>query len=248
MMDLYLQDWRAWTPHRDAPSEPRLDSSVKPSGAGVPAMLRRRLNLIGRAICDMLVTLDPESNSLLLHASRHGDGDRTLEMLYTLNEGDPLSPARFGLSVHNAIIGVHSIASGNRRSQQAIAASGGEWAALLMESRGYLADGEREIIVVFGDQPVPARFADYVPSTQSAAVALRLSAHPTPGVRRIVEHPGAGAPEPVQPLDVIDWLLQDEALLACPIARRQWQLEGESSLQASNACKTGARRAESGHN
>lgn len=124
MADLYLHDWRGWTPHRVADGELRLDTRDKPAGTAVPSMLRRRLNLLGRAVCDMLSDLDPDADSVVLHASRHGDGERTLEMLYGLNEGEPLSPARFGLSVHNAIAGVYSIASGNRRSQQAIAASG----------------------------------------------------------------------------------------------------------------------------
>ncbi|WP_172656313.1 beta-ketoacyl synthase chain length factor [Halomonas sp. PR-M31] len=97
-------------------------------------MLRRRLNSLGRALCDMLAELDPDAECVLLHASRHGDSERTLEMLYALNEGESLSPARFGMSVHNATIGVHSIASGNRRSLQAIAASGAEVSALFSDA------------------------------------------------------------------------------------------------------------------
>ncbi len=212
---------------RDVPTDTRLDSAAKPAGGSVPAMLRRRLNLVGRAVCDMLPALDPEANRVVLHASRHGDGDRTLELLYTLAENDPISPARFGLSVHNAIVGVYSIASDSRRSQQAIAASGAEWAALTIEARGYLADGEDEVLVVFADQPVPARFAAYAPETPPAAVALRLGARPAPGSHRLVVSNDAAVdtPRPPQPLDVIDWLLAtDDATLACPMTHRRWQL------------------------
>lgn len=225
MTDLYLQDWRGWTPHRSDTGEPKLDSREKPVGATIPSMLRRRLNLIGRAICDMLEALDPDADDIVLHASRHGDGDRTLEMLYALNEGDPLSPARFGLSVHNATVGVYSIASGNRRSQQAIAASGGEWTALMAEARGYLTDDAPRVLIVFGDQPVPARFAAYAPQTPSAAVALRLGTAPTPGARRLVESAFTGEAPAPQPLDVIDWLMGRHPSLACAMARRTWRLE-----------------------
>jgi len=227
MTDLYLQDWRGWTPHRDAGNEARLDTRDKPAGAAIPSLLRRRLNLIGRAVCDMLLDLDPAADHVVLHASRHGDGDRTLEMLYALNAGDPLSPARFGLSVHNAIVGVYSIASGNRRSQQAVAASGGEWAALVAEARGYLADGESRVLMVFGDQPVPERFAEYAPATPSAAVVLQLGSERKPGARRLEESPAdVDTPAP-QPLDVIDWLMAGDQALACPMARRRWRLVGE---------------------
>ncbi len=209
------------------PDETRLDSAAKPVGSSVPAMLRRRLNLVGRAVCDMLPALDPQANRVVLHASRHGDGDRTLELLYTLAEHDPISPARFGLSVHNAIVGVYSIASDSRRSQQAIAASGAEWAALTIEARGYLADGENEVLVVFADQPVPARFADYAPETESAAVALRLGSRPAPGARRlhVTADQTVTAVQPPQPLDVIDWLMSGHTALACPMTHRRWQLD-----------------------
>ncbi|WP_110655386.1 beta-ketoacyl synthase chain length factor [Salinicola halimionae] len=224
MADLYLHDWRGWTPHRVADGEPRLDTRDKPAGTAVPSMLRRRLNLVGRAVCDMLAAIDPDADSLVLHASRHGDGERTLEMLYGLDEGEPLSPARFGLSVHNATVGVYSIASGNRRSQQAIAASGGEWAALIAESRGYLADHHSSLVVIFSDQPVPPRFAAYAPESFSAAVALRLGREPVEGARRLTETPMAVDDPTLQPLDIIDWLMGLRQRVACPMSRRGWQL------------------------
>ncbi|WP_106418484.1 beta-ketoacyl synthase chain length factor [Salinicola tamaricis] len=225
MTELFVEEWRGWTPHRDAAGEARLDTSAKPAGTAIPSMLRRRLNLIGRAVCDMLIALDPAAKLDVLHASRHGDGERTLEMLYAIDAGEPLSPARFGLSVHNAIIGVYSIASGNRRSQQAVAASGAEWAALMAEAQGYLSDGTERLLVVFGDQPVPARFADFAPHTPAAAVALVLSTTPAPGTRRLAVSAAPEADgEALQPLDVIDWLMQRRGPLSCPLAGRTWTL------------------------
>ncbi|TDX32820.1 beta-ketoacyl synthase-like protein [Modicisalibacter xianhensis] len=220
-----LQDWRAWQPGRAEHADSRLSVEPRPSGASVPAMLRRRLNPSGRAVCDMLAALDPEAQRILLYASRHGDGERTLDMLYALTEQEPLSPARFGMSVHNATLGVHSIASGNRRSLQALAASGAEVAALFSEARGYLAEGERDVIVVFSDAPVPERFAAHVEEpTELAAVALHLS---TRDGRSIDTHTcalsQAGHVRAPQPADVIAWLL-GEAPLVCPSRRLAWTL------------------------
>jgi len=225
---MYLHDWRAWQPNRPTAVDPRLSTLERPGGQSLPAMLRRRLNGLGRAVCDMLAELDPEGTALLIHASRHGDGERTLELLYALAEGETLSPARFGMSVHNAILGVQSIASGNRRSLQALAASGDELAALFSEVRGYLADGAPRVIAVFSDAPVPARFAGFTPlSRGTAAVALAFTAAQGRRVRSVpvatsTTDPGSqGAP---QPIDVIDWLA-DGALLHSPQRGLAWQLD-----------------------
>jgi hypothetical protein len=224
-VSITLQDWRAWHPGRAPHADSRLSVDPQPRGASVPAMLRRRLNASGRVVCDMLSELDPEARRVLIYASRHGDGDRTLEMLYALAEQEPLSPARFGMSVHNATLGVHSIASGNRHSLQAIAAGGAEVAALFSETRGYFAEGERDVIVVFSDAPVPERFAAHVTEpTELAVVALLLSAS---GGREIHTRPcdasPAGQARSPQPSDLIAWLL-DEAPLVCPSRRLTWTL------------------------
>lgn len=224
-VSITLQDWRAWQPGRAPHADSRLSVEPAPRGASVPAMLRRRLNPSGRAVCDMINVLDSEAKCILLYASRHGDGDRTLDMLYALTEQEPLSPTRFGMSVHNATLGVHSIASGNRRSLQAIAAGGAEVAALFSEARGYFAEGEQDIIAIFSDAPVPERFAPHVAEpTELAAVALHLSVS---GGRTIHTRSDpdiqAGSVRSPQPSDLIAWLL-DEAPLACPTRRLAWTL------------------------
>lgn len=219
---LTLQDWRAWWPGQGRPDDARLSTEERPTGQAVPAMLRRRLSLPGRAVSDMLATLDPEASRVQVHASRHGDGERTLQMLEALTDGLPVSPARFGLSVHNAILGVHSIASGNRRSQQALAASGAEVAALFSEARGYLAAGESSVVVTFSDAPVPERFRGTgTPEVELAAVAMRLGSATG---RVITSAPLENAPPKApQPVDVIRWLL-GEAPLSCPDRRLSWWL------------------------
>ena len=94
---MYVHDWRAWQPGRRDTAHSRLSVEEKPAGAQVPAMLRRRLTSIGRALCDMLAELDAEADYPLLYASRHGDGERTLAMLEALADeappvADPLRP------------------------------------------------------------------------------------------------------------------------------------------------------------
>nr|WP_299242067.1 beta-ketoacyl synthase chain length factor [uncultured Halomonas sp.] len=226
---LILEDWRAWHPGRKPAHDPRLSVEERPAAARVAPMLRRRLNNLGRAVCDMLMALDPGAECVLVHASRHGDSERTLEMLYALNEDVPLSPARFGMAVHNAMIGVHSIASGNRRSLQAIAASGAEVSALFSEALGYLMEGEKQVIVVFSDAPIPPRFADHAPGpATTTAVAMRLAMRAAIAGEQSVTALGADESacheyRPPQPDDVIAWLL-GETPLVCPIRRRVWTM------------------------
>ncbi|MCK2045432.1 beta-ketoacyl synthase chain length factor [Chromohalobacter moromii] len=225
---MYVHDWRAWQPGRRDTSQPRLSVAEKPAGGHVPAMLRRRLTGIGRALCDMLAELDADADCPLLYASRHGDGERTLEMLNTLAEEAPLSPARFGLSVHNAIPGVYSIGRGNRRTQQAIAASGDEFAALLVEAQGYLAQGEPTVILAFADQAIPARFAaHFTPPVETAAVALRVSATPAHDAWALTPRPLTSddtAEDSPQPSDLIDWLCGARDELHCHRPRQAWSL------------------------
>ncbi|WP_432414736.1 beta-ketoacyl synthase chain length factor [Chromohalobacter israelensis] len=228
---MYVHDWRAWQPGRRDTAHSRLSVEEKPAGAQVPVMLRRRLTSIGRALCDMLAELDAEADYPLLYASRHGDGERTLAMLEALADEAPLSPARFGLSVHNAIPGVYSIGRGNRRTQQAIAASGDEFAALLSEAQGYLHQGEPSVIIAFAEQPIPARFtAHFTTPVAAAAVALRLSLTPSDTAwslhqRALANAGSANDADAPQPSDLIDWLcgLRDE--LPCHRQRLAWRLE-----------------------
>ncbi|MFC0266681.1 beta-ketoacyl synthase chain length factor [Kushneria aurantia] len=223
--ELQLLGWRGWLPQRAG----RADSGAimtdeRPAAAAVPAMLRRRLTPMGRAVCELLSELDIGAGEVpILHASRHGDGHRPLDMLDTLAAGEPLSPARFGLSVHNAVLGVYSIAAGNHTSMAAIAAAGEEFEALLAEARGYLAEGCDSVVLVLTDSPVPARYRIDAPE-YPAAVALQLSLRDQPGSRTLTSEPRDSAePAPITVAQLVDWLT-DGAALATRAPPRRWRL------------------------
>jgi hypothetical protein len=55
-----------------------------------------------------------DSDVPLVFASRHGDVARSMDLLGALVSDQPLSPTGFGLSVHNAIAALYSIARGHR--------------------------------------------------------------------------------------------------------------------------------------
>lgn len=223
---LYLRRWHAWQPGRDRPGDERIITLEKPAAACVPAMLRRRLTPMGRAVCEMLDALALTGREVpVLHASRHGDGHRPLDMLDTLAEGEPLSPARFGLSVHNAVLGVYSIALDNRVAMAALAAAGEEFEALLSEARGYLAEGSDAVALVLSDSPVPARYriGDLAPERPSA-VALEISLEPAGSLWRLIPSDAEGEPRaPVTPPRVTDWLTGGAPLVSAAPPTR-WTL------------------------
>lgn len=181
-------------------------------------MLRRRLDEVGRATCEMLSVLDPEAKLPLVHASRHGDTTQTLMMLEALAHGAPISPARFSMSVHNAILGVHSIAQGHHRPLQALGACGNEFDAIIHESYGYLIDGYPAVIAVFSEGPLPCAYQGHTVHPGSAcAVGMRLSL--SPGQQLIATEPTQRA-HPT-PLSVLAWLNGDIDTLD---GQRRWQL------------------------
>lgn len=184
-------------------------------------MLRRRLDETGGATCDILRELAPEADTPLVHASRHGGAADTLTMLENLQRGDPISPARFSMSVHNAVLGVHSISHSHRRPLQALGACGDEFDAILYEAYGYLLEGYPAVVGVFSEGPLPPTYEGYTEHPGTACVVgMRLTLHQ--GQPLTATTPAHRArPTPVT---VMNWLDGDAAYLD---GRHRWQLGQE---------------------
>lgn len=201
--------------------DPRRDIDASPA-VSLPPMLRRRLNASGRAVCRILAELDPAAEFPLIHASRHGDADRTLKMLTALAEEQDLSPAHFSMSVHNAILGIHSIAHHHRQPMQALGANGDEFDALMDEAYGYLLEGMPAVVAVFSEGSLPEAYRAHAEAPPAAcAVGIRLTlAHG----RALLADTAANSPRHPTPLDVSAWLHGNPPFLD---GRRRWRLGGE---------------------
>lgn len=219
MDELCLSQWCGWQKHgEDRPDTPQLLPSDGP-GKSLPAMLRRRLDDAGRATCDILASLDSGAELPLLHASRHGDATRTLAMLHDLIAGEALSPTRFSLSVHNATLGIHSIARQHQRPLQALSACGNEFDALLSEARGYLAEGYPAVVIAFTEGDIPKEYLGHTEHPGKAcAVGMRLSLNE--GHKLVAGASGSSLPRPT-PIDIIGWLC---GAGKTPIGRHGWTL------------------------
>lgn len=123
-------------------------------------MMRRRIDRLGRMACQVAYWChEPREGVPLVFASRYGDAARSLALLGDLSDDQPLSPTGFGLSVHNAVAALYSMARGDTANAVVVAAGRATVAAALTEAAGLLADGAPEVLVVYYESPLPADYA-----------------------------------------------------------------------------------------
>ena len=121
-------DWLAWAVGATVPAEPsRLPVAL-------PAILRRRVTPVGQMAFRAACALSVPDAARFIFCSRHGEFQRTLGILTALATGEPVSPAEFSLSVHNALAGLLSIAWHNRAGHTTIAAGADSFGSALIEA------------------------------------------------------------------------------------------------------------------
>ena len=142
-------------------------------------MLRRRLAPLARAGLAMAEAVLPVGQEArLVFASRHGDLRRTLGLLEAIADDQPLSPTAFGLSVHNALPGLWSIARQDRSANLALAAGEETFPWALVEAMSELAaKPDSDVVLLYADDPMPEAYAVFEsPAAPPLALALRLAA------------------------------------------------------------------------
>jgi Beta-ketoacyl synthase, N-terminal domain len=132
--------------------------ATAPVGA-MPPMLRRRAGFLGKMALEVAYQcLGRRIDVSTVFASRHGDAARSVDLLLDLSRDVPISPTSFGLSVHNAIGGLFSIARGDHSSSVALAAGQSTVEHAVIEACGMLAEGEPEVLLVVYDCPLPTPY------------------------------------------------------------------------------------------
>jgi hypothetical protein len=149
--------WLAWSQGRIA-----IGQGTEPRLQAMPPMQRRRAGFLGKMALEVaFACLGQRSGVPVVFCSRHGEVSRSVELLRDLAAGEPLSPTAFGLSVHNAIAGMFSIARGDRAHHLALSGGAASVEHAVIEACGLLADGEQAVLLVVYDCPLPAEYADY---------------------------------------------------------------------------------------
>lgn len=185
--------WAAWAPGVESPAAwsewatagKTIGGDGSPAVPFVDALMRRRLSRFARMALYVAHTGAGERTvDRLVFASRHGELQRTTNMLHDLVRGAELSPTDFSLSVHNAVAGVHSIVSRSRAPSVAVAAGEESFGYGLIEAvTQWRQDEARSVLFVYADESVPGEYRKFVSQNeQPHALALLIA---SPGERSI---------------------------------------------------------------
>lgn len=123
----------------------------------IAPLLRRRLSPLAKCALHVANTCAREVPSVsFVFASRHGELQRTVELLGNLAHDEELSPTLFSLSVLNSAAGIFSIAHNDHAPATAIAAGSESFGYGLLEAHMRARrDPDRPVVYIYADAPAP---------------------------------------------------------------------------------------------
>jgi hypothetical protein len=241
-METRVRGWAAWSPGLDsraawegwARSPATLGIEGSPDVRFLPPLLRRRCSRLTRMMLhaayeacapDELATLP------VVCASRYGEMTTTVELLRCLAAGEPLTAAGFTHSVHNTQAGLFSIATRNRRMASALAAGADTFSCALLEALTLIHRGRGgAVLVLVGDEPLPAVFASFEEDA-CAAYAVAIVLEPAArGPRLRLEYAAQSATARrrwPQAVEFLRWHLSGEKSLTLGAEARTWTWKRE---------------------
>lgn len=235
-----IERWAAWAPGVETPSQWQMwaKGELEISGTGLPdvnflsAMFRRRLSRLSRMALRVIWDCLGEDHKQIqtVFCSRHGELQRTAELLNSIIAADALSPTAFSMSVHNTASGLHSIAHKDKSPSSAIASGIDTLESGFMNAAAVLHAGdESKIALVIADDSPPEPFDPMTGENEPAyAAAFLLSKGPKPG-RRIslgfeegTSCDTGDSPGIPHALSLLKLLLNNERELTLKTARLAW--------------------------
>jgi hypothetical protein len=149
--------WDAW-----AKGELEIASTGEPALKAMAPMLRRRAGRLAKMALEAAYRCVADRKDVpMVLCSRHGEVERSVDMLTDLANRQPLSPTSFGLAVHNAVGGLFSIARDDRANHIALAAGPSSIEHGVIEACSLLADGEAAVLLVAYDCPLPPVYSSF---------------------------------------------------------------------------------------
>jgi len=195
--------------------------------AGTPPMAtKRRATAIGRKALDAAwAVIPPGTGARLVLSSRHGEYARTWGLLRSLVEDGTVSPADFSMSVHHALVGLLSIATGNRAGHTAVAAGADSFCYGMLEAATCAIEDGRPVVLIHYDEPLPDC---YGPVSEPDPPALALAVVIAPGGGEALEFTvGPAARPPGAPQDAarafLDFLQSGAAECVVDGERLAWR-------------------------
>lgn len=169
--NITIADWLYWGEHYYDKNMPNGIAEPQYNLSDIPAIKRRRLPEVAKRIHRFSQRLADEQIPII-YASYNAEFSQTLAIIRSFN--DDVSPAKFSLSVHNAIAGLLSVTHNNTQSYQAMDSLSGLIETAIVEAKGLLLTHEK-IGIVYYDETLPTEFAsvgDNVPDTHVLAMTL----------------------------------------------------------------------------
>lgn len=166
-----------------------------------------------------------------IYYSAHGESHYYFEMLENMAAGEPLSPSRFSLSVHNAIAGIFSLHSANRMPYISLAGGNDGIFAAFLEAAGLLQEVPTILLVCY-EQPLPRPYQTYLAATDHTwALAMVLSKAESVDLQLHLnrEKPNEASASKNTDSAFIQTLLENPARAEFPLQHARWRLRFQSS-------------------
>lgn len=186
-----LRHWCLWQSQAVDSSRAWPGGQVLPYNDGraevgfLPMMLRRRLSPLARAACAVAWHARQAAGEMpCIFFSRHGESQYYFEMLENMAQGEAVSPARFSLSVHNAIGGLFGFQVQSFLPYVALAGGNEDLFGVFIEAAGQLQEAP-EVMLVCYEQPLPELYRSYLPSPAMSWALAMVLARPDPSANQL---------------------------------------------------------------
>jgi hypothetical protein len=157
---------------------------VQPAYALLVGRARRFTSLVTQMFCEVTGELHRDA-SLAVFATCHGEIQTAEKLIADIRDHQPLSSARFALSVHNTASGLYSVATASTEATTTITGTNAV-AAGWLEAVLTALDSPRPVLLAIADEPVPASFRG--PAEHAGVAAAFLIARGTGKQLAFVPH------------------------------------------------------------
>ncbi len=192
--------------------------------SAIPAIQRRRLPEVAKRMHHFAKRLADEQTPII-YASYNGQVSQTLAIIRSF--AADVSPAKFSVSVHNAIAGLLSVIHKNTLSYQAIDSLSGLIESAIVEAAGLLTKHEK-VGIIYYDETLPTELAvhnEEIPAMRVFALTICRGNHyclaKIPTLKK--HHPDNMLAEFDAPEQIASFFYNKEKILVNQYANTAWQ-------------------------